>query len=542
MMKNFLFWKLALSLSLLAAAAFAQNSPPVKAGTASRPFAPLHVYYISPNGIDSNDGLTPATAWATPKHRVLCGDVLIAAAGNYDRGQFGHASFGNDRGNFGPVSNCPSTSGGIDNSGGIYFAILLCGGPDLMSCRVNGRSGPAFDIGRGNWAVEGFWATQNKNAERACFGSLGTVAGTTWHHVAFINNIASTCDLAGFSTGNIGIATAGADQTAVVGGLVFDGASSLGPYRICGSAVSIIPAPSADTSAGPHVYLSQNFIYGSINSTGATECTVTGDANYPHSDGNGIIFDTWAASSYPYQGVVTNNVIWGNGNACLQVFPQARAGWNDRAAIDIFNNTCYSNNQDLRAHCAAELYLHGIYPTEAGIYSVKNNIFLATLSTCGRGEYGPVVGAWVENANGVALTGSNTSIAGNYIWNSHPPTTTTTGGGNTAVHNGHFFESARWVFGTNTYDDPGLTNPGGLPAGPPDCAGYATTVSCMNGKYHVYDLIKPTVATTRLGYQPPGNCTADPSYPTWLKGVVYLHLDGTRLMEVDGLVTKPCGL
>jgi hypothetical protein len=541
-MKRLSWLGFAFGLSLLAAPALGQNVPAVDTVITSRPFTPLHVYYVSPDGNDASDGLTPATAWATPKHKVTCGDVLIAAAGNYDRGQFGRPSFESDYGNFGPVSNCPSTSGGIDGAGGVYFAILLCAGPDVMSCRVNGGSGPAFDIGQGNWAVEGFWATQNKDAERGCFGTLGTATGTTWHHVAFINNIASTCDLAGFSTGNIGIENAGADQTAIVGGIVFDGANSLGPYRLCGSALSLIPTGSTDTSAGTHIYVSQNFIYRSTNATGPTECRASADADHPHSDGNGIIFDTWAANSYPSQGVVTNNVMWANGNACFQAFPQIAAGRTDRAPIHIFNNTCYNNNQDPRAHCAGELYLHGVYPTAGGIYGVANNIFLATLNSCGRGRYSPVVSAWVESANSAILTNSNVSISGNYIWNSHPPTTTATGASNTIVHNGESDESASWMFGTNTYDDPGLTNPASLPTEAPDCAGYATTVSCMNAKYNVYNLIKPTIAATSVGYQPPGSCTQAPYYPTWLKGVVYLHWDGTDLTEVDGLITKPCGL
>jgi hypothetical protein len=98
------------------------------------------------------------------------------------------------------------------------------------------------------------------------------------------------------------------------------------------------------------------------------------------------------------------------------------------------------------------------------------------------------------------------------------------------------------MFGTNTYENPGLTNPGNLPTEAPDCAGYATTVSCMNAKYNVSNLIKPTIAATSVGYQPPGTCTQDPYYPTWLKGVVHLHWDGTHVTEVDGLITKPCGL
>ena len=129
------------------------------ADSGSTPFTPLHTYYVSPTGSDSNNGLTPATAWATANHSVVCGDVIIAAAGSYG------ARFGDETGNaFGTVSNCPSTTGGIDGTGGIYFAVLLCGGPDLMSCQANGGSGPAFEIDKSNWAVEGFWATMASGA------------------------------------------------------------------------------------------------------------------------------------------------------------------------------------------------------------------------------------------------------------------------------------------------------------------------------------------------------------------------------------------
>ena len=71
---------------------------------------------MSPTGSDSNNGLTAATAWATPNHAVNCGDVIIAAAGIYPV-----------QPNWGTVSNCPSTSGGIDGKGGVYFASVLCG-------------------------------------------------------------------------------------------------------------------------------------------------------------------------------------------------------------------------------------------------------------------------------------------------------------------------------------------------------------------------------------------------------------------------------
>ena len=56
-----------------------QSSSPPPPASGSVPFVALHTYYMSPTGSDSNNGLTVATAWATPNHAVNCGDVIIAA-------------------------------------------------------------------------------------------------------------------------------------------------------------------------------------------------------------------------------------------------------------------------------------------------------------------------------------------------------------------------------------------------------------------------------------------------------------------------------
>ena len=115
------------------------------------PFTPLHIYYISPTGNDANPGTSPSKAWAGPRHNVVCGDVIIAAPGSYaaEYSEFGPNTWGT-------VSNCPSTSGGIDGKGGIYFATLLCAGPYVTSCSVNGGAYRAVRVDKSNWAVEGF--------------------------------------------------------------------------------------------------------------------------------------------------------------------------------------------------------------------------------------------------------------------------------------------------------------------------------------------------------------------------------------------------
>jgi hypothetical protein len=51
------------------------------------------------------------------------------------------------------------------------------------------------------------------------------------------------------------------------------------------------------------------------------------NANSPHSDGEGVIFDTWGSGytdkqGYNYLGAVEQSVIWANGNSALEAFPQ----------------------------------------------------------------------------------------------------------------------------------------------------------------------------------------------------------------------------
>jgi hypothetical protein len=152
------------------------------------PFQALHTYYVSPTGNDSNSGTSPGAAWLSPNHAVDCGDVIVAAPGTYDSGNFGNT------GNWGQVSNCPSTSGGIDGTGGIYFANLICGGDDIESCVVvgNGNTSLTFWVDQSNWAVTGFKSTNPTNNWGSCFAA--EPSGTySIHHVAFVNDWAEGC-------------------------------------------------------------------------------------------------------------------------------------------------------------------------------------------------------------------------------------------------------------------------------------------------------------------------------------------------------------
>ena len=207
--------------------------------------------------------------------------------------------------------------------------------------------------------------------------------------------------------------------------------------------------------------------------------------------------------------------------------------------------------------------MHGIYPTGTAFYQAQNNIFLATVNGCGGANIGTFGGNAVDMtgnpAHTVQLDAARIDVSSNWIWFSVPPTTTVVGTPNTEVVDNTTTTStppcsvagppcfnATWHFGTNTYNDPGLTNPSTLFNTAPDCTAFTNVVTCMLNAYQVYNKVIPTIAPRTMGYQPPGPCAPNANYPTWLKGVVYLqssgYVNGATITEKAGLATKPCNM
>ena len=248
------------------------------ASASNTAFTPVHTYYISPTGSDNNAGTSPSAPWATPHHAVQCGDVIIAAAGNYTSHQFGTAAWGT-------VSGCPSTTGGIDGTGGVYFATLVCAGPYVTSCTVNGGSSEALRVDASNWAVEKFSATNDQTAANGtgCFQATSETS-TGIKYIAFVNDMAINCDMDGFGFYSWNGTSGGPDMDAVVGAVAYNSAPSITNAGICSSGISIIPTNGTGTSAGTHVFVAGNFLYKNENASSGEGC---------NTDGEGLIFNSW---------------------------------------------------------------------------------------------------------------------------------------------------------------------------------------------------------------------------------------------------------
>ena len=511
-------------------------------------FTPLHLYYLSPTGSDSNSGTSASEPWLTPNHPVDCGDVIIAAAGNYTT-QFNYLGWGS-------VSNCPSTSGGIDGKGGIYFATVLCAGPDLEACQVNsGANNFGFDIEQeSNWAVEGFKTTTDGADDSnqvtpaydgACGGDKGPCNGV-YHHFAFINDIAyNTAD--GFGpSGYDQQGKYGVDYLAIVGDIAQNSANGNPNSWYCDAAIDIVAPANFDTLPGTHMY-----VYGNFSYNNQTSCP-TDVENY--------MFDTWDANAYSSQGIAQNNMGWLSGRMGFHVFDQDT--YPTTATIFILNNTLYGAGQlDASAWDIGDINIQNSQTKNSiwGGVTIQNNLVQENQEWPGGVSANGYVYAFNLGGNYVNVTvggsGSQNYFSGlatACVETACLPSTTPYG----AISSGTKAE-----LGTNYYTNPGYNNPSDLvnnQSGVPNCTGFTNTTACMGYNANtqtltnpsaIYDLQPTASGASSAGYQLPSTTcvTSGPVYtyyPAWLKGIVYLQWNSSTqtITENADLVTKPCGL
>jgi hypothetical protein len=587
-------------------------------------FTALQTFFIapptaSPAGNDSNPG-TLAEPWATPKHSVNCGAVIIVEAGSYTT-QFG-------AGNWGAVSNCPSTSGGIDGTGGIFAAAVVCAGPSMESCPINGGNNEAVRIDASNWAIEGFTGTSAPVTGTACYSGSSSVTSTTsLHHILFVNDMAVECAHDGFDTFPFfqDTGSGSVDQTAVIGVVAFGAGQN---NAFCNSGVSMIPTDGPDTSAGTHVFNAGIFSYHNIDNpcSGFPDSAVTATTGTPgtfHSgslytaneivdfsstgtlpggliantqyfvcsanlvqsvsfqvstslncptalaitsagtgtltattqkttDGEGVIFDSWGLQLYTFQGVIEQSAMWGNGSAGIEVFINNGP---DESNNFFFNNSTFGNVNDPlhNSNNSAEIDLQAVKVGANSIKSVTNNLTQSKNAIpagsnsvqCSTANYGcPVYGFAIA---GVPATPADAIITGNFFADLAASCAGTCDSINaTIAFDGNTVASNTLNTLSNTSvptgTTPGFANPTALPTTAPNCSAFMDVTDCMNIGMGVAADLAPSGAAVGKGYQPPGPCTADPFFPTWAKGLVYLHWNGAGLTENAGLITKPCGV
>jgi hypothetical protein len=551
-MKHLLRTGLAVAIAGLLSGQGAIQPIPIPQQVATNTFTPLTLYFVDPvSGSDGANGLSVANAWKTPNHAVHCGDVLLVKPGSYRTGQLSFT--------FGAVSNCPSMTGGIDGQGGIYFAILLCAGA-LTTCNVTAGGGvgnPAIGLGGSSyWAVEGFTipnVTGHRGIEMRIVGSCAQLFSI--HHLAAINNVIYNSDQAiGVNDGGcvIGSNPPALDYIAAVGNIAQDAAQD----GICLGAIDFVGTGATDgVTTAIKGYMAGNFSWHNRN----TGC----DAKY---DNQGLMFDTLDAHSSNGIWVAENNMAWDNGRYGFQLFWQCST--TQAFTVNIANNTLYANNAGAvtQGLIAGELNISsstGSCPQNPIPVTVNlsKNIALAKYATSPTTGFANIY-ALVFDANGTTThwTATNGQTGTENIYKGQRSSCNVfNGGGCDAGFNINWANSTN-LQGTNFFTDPLFASATDLLAnwvGAPNCAGFETATQCMGWNAStktlttltpISDLQASCTNCGGKGYQLPSiTCAANANYPTWLKGINYLHaLDGfvanSRIQEKSGLHTKPCGM
>lgn len=446
--------------------------------------SPAATYYISPTGNDSNAGTSTNAAWASPKHSINCGDVIVAASGKYSAANFNVGHWGN--------VTCP---------GGANVAWLQCATFD--TCQISSNASDGMWVDQSYWGVQGWEITTSGYIYGACFHA-GPSSGSV-HHVIFANNVANGCMGGGFNAYDKS-SSASVDYIAYVGNIAYNSTQGSGA---CYSGLNIYQPIASDANAGTHMYIAGNFSYRNME---PPVCAGT-----KPTDGEGVNLDTFdfaqgGGTPYLQQAVVENNMLVGNGGRAIEI--ENNNALPSQAPIFIEYNTAYGNNAaPIGAYCQGN--------GEIGLVAAYNitetyNLVQTSAATGCSGD--TIYGLEVSQDN------SSTVVDNNWVDGVN--------GNNTFLYaSGAFAFGPTNVLGTNPdFADPAIPSA-------PSCGGTANVPACMQTL--IANFTPLTQGARSYGYQPPSTAQVyDPLFPRWLcnvnlpaglvtMGCFQLHLSAT---------------
>jgi hypothetical protein len=388
-----------------------------------------------------------------------CGDVIVAAPGNYT----------------------PSTNGfqfdwGKVTGTGHCVARLTCATFD--ACKFIADNGAGISIQTSHWMVDGWEATAT-TASAICFEAYPATSAASIQDIIFANDIANGCNGGGFAP--IPNGSAGVDYFVLIGDIAYNAAQET---AACASGISIWEPVNTDTAPGTHIYISQTFTWGNVDPGVCAGRTST--------DGEGIIFDTWSANSYTGQGVIENNLSFFNGSLGIEIFS------NSSSQIYVLDNTAASNDSSTSRSTGLCGEIGGALGTPTTEFYQNVARTNAATACGGNAEYAYVL----QNATASAQLYSNFgfSAAGNSE--------------SCQMCTGFSF-GPNEVLGT----DPMFANlPTTVPSAP-SCDSASSVINCMAPI--IADFTPTSSAVPEgWGYQPPSQAYVyDPLFPEWLCNV-----------------------
>jgi hypothetical protein len=297
---------LAVSLAILGVAGLVRAAAP----DSTPPPASGRVFYVSPDGRDSNDGRSFTTAWRTVNYAVdvhsgspvAPGDTVVVLPGTYTEEVWFSRS---------GQPQAPITLKSLFS----HAALLRPPVRAYSTLRVTGSyvAVVGFDVqGGAGHAIDG--------------GNIAGGRAIRNHHVLIGNNHVH-------DSGGGGIEMAWGDYYTIEGNLSERNCATNGYHT---SGISIYQPHAVDAEPGFHNVVRSN----------VSRLNTEGPSIQGHTDGNGIIIDDanntqggpGQSSPYRFETLVEGNLVYGNGGKGLQI------AWSNH--VTARNNKFYKNNRD----------------------------------------------------------------------------------------------------------------------------------------------------------------------------------------------------
>lgn len=334
-------------------------------------------YYVATTGSDGNSGTSIGSPWLTLAHAQsgrVAGDCVNVAAGLYDQPSLDITSGG----------NAPTVTG---------YVVYRCA--TLDGCHILAQTPGTYLIGMkaanfvvwDGFEVDGNDALVTNGAATACFDSANDDLGlgNSSHHLWFLNNIVHHCNLSGFTLNNREwyyiyhnevyhdaweSPFQGSGIGMVVAQCIEQGVAE------CSASGSYTGGTGTYTPSGMDLSFSQPYhiivAWNNVHDNEIAPDNVIGCGT--HTDGNGIILDTWLdeatlSLTYPFRSLTWGNVAWNNGGRGIHVFATSNA--------TVANNTMYGNGTDT---CLVAFYLGDLSQAGGANNQYYNNISVSILT------------------------------------------------------------------------------------------------------------------------------------------------------------------
>ena len=290
------------------------NPPSVPCGSGKQ-------YWVSPNGSDTADGLSQATAFKTLQHAESVtnpGDVVNVLPGTYTAPNARDVLQINRAGSAaGWITYKAAPGAKIQVSPNNWLGVEVLA-PYII---VQG-----FEIiGNARNVTMDFALQHAQDGTIPQTNSYGVGIGS--HHVRILDN--KIHDNSGHGIGG------GGDYVVISGNEVY-GNGNWSPYATGGVSQVQQGAQQFDNAPGYHNFIIGNSIYDNVELIGNAW------AGGAITDGNGIIIDSNQLGTTPYTGrtLISNNVLTNNGASGVLVYQSAH--------VDIFSNTSVNNNSNVK--------------------------------------------------------------------------------------------------------------------------------------------------------------------------------------------------